>query len=129
MKGHDALVLFLFGLLFWMLGTLWFEVRGVVVFETTSLRYWINFILTPVASAAMCVTIFRWRAIPAGGWAAAALLIALPGMAGEALVLSRFAAMMPRMQPSSAGRYGSFLFATYALVLGLAEVVTLRAEQ
>jgi hypothetical protein len=55
------------------------------------------------------------------------LLVAIPGMLGEALLLSNFSAMMPRMQPASAGKYGAFLFATYALVLGIAEIVTLRA--
>ena len=35
---------------------------------------------------------------------------------------------MPRVQASSGGRYGAFLFATYALVLGIAELVTLTAK-
>ncbi|MFZ0805046.1 MAG: DUF5367 family protein, partial [Candidatus Sulfotelmatobacter sp.] len=56
-----------------------------------------------------------------------ALLLALPGMFGEAALLSRFAAFMPRMRPETAGRYGAFLFATYALFLTIAEIVTVRA--
>jgi hypothetical protein len=36
---------------------------------------------------------------------------------------------MPKMQEASAGKYGAFLFATYALVLGIAETVTLRAAR
>ena len=59
-------------------------------------------------------------------WAFAALLLALPGMFGEAVLLSRFATLMPRMRPESAGRYGAFLFATYALFLTIAEIVTVR---
>jgi hypothetical protein len=55
------------------------------------------------------------------------LLIAIPGMVGEAVLLSHFAALMPSMREASAGKYGAFLFATYALVLGFAEFVTLRA--
>jgi hypothetical protein len=42
-------------------------------------------------------------------------------------LLSNFSALMPRMQEASAGRYGAFLFATYALVLSVAEIITLRA--
>jgi hypothetical protein len=55
------------------------------------------------------------------------LLLAIPGMIGEALVLSNLSTFMPKLQATSGGRYGAFLFATYALVLGMAEVVSLRA--
>ena len=62
----------------------------------------------------------------AGEWASAGLLIALPGMFGEAVLLSRFAAFMLRMRPETAGRYGAFLFATYGVFLTIAEIVTMR---
>ncbi len=54
--------------------------------------------------------------------------IAIPGMIGEAILLSRFSVLMPGMQPPSAGKYSGFLFATYALFLAIAETVTLRAK-
>jgi hypothetical protein len=44
-------------------------------------------------------------------------------------LLSHFSTLMPRMQVTSAGKYGAFLFATYALVLGIAEIVNLRASR
>jgi hypothetical protein len=128
MKTPDKVLLLLFGLIFWTAGTLWYRVRGPAVFETTSLRYWINFVATPIVSALVCILILRWRSIPAPDWASAALLIALPGMFGEALLLSNFTLFMPKMQPISAGRYGAFLFAAYALFLTIAEIVTLRAK-
>jgi len=128
MKTHSAIVMVLFGLAFWVLGTLWYQARGAQIFETTSVRYWANFGLTPFISALVCVGVFRWQQVPSAGWASAALLVALPGMFGEAVLLSNFAKWMPRMQAASAGRYGGFLFATYALVLGVAELVTLRAS-
>jgi hypothetical protein len=34
---------------------------------------------------------------------------------------------MPRLKATSGGKYGAFLFATYAFVLSIAEAVTLRA--
>jgi hypothetical protein len=55
------------------------------------------------------------------------LLLAIPGMIGESLVLSNLSTFMPKLHATSGGRYGAFLFATYALVLGVAEVVALRA--
>ena len=97
------------------------------MFESTSQLYWINFVITPIVTAGICILLLRWRHVPAAEWASAALLIALPGMFGEALLLSRFATFMPRMHPETAGKYGAFLFATYALFLTIAEIVTMRA--
>jgi hypothetical protein len=129
MRGREIGFLLGFGLVFWIAGTLWYEKRGPLVFETTALRYWVNFVLTPVVTAGICMLILRWRQIPAFEWASAMLLIAIPGMLGEAVLLSHFSTLMPSMREVSAGRYGAFLFATYALVLGIAEAVTLRAAR
>jgi hypothetical protein len=128
MKMSDNLLFAGFGAAFWVVGTIWYEWRGPQVFESGSQRYWINFVLTPVVSAAICMIILRWRHVPAAEWASAALLIALPGMFGEAVLLSCFVTLMPRMHLETAGKYGAFLFATYALFLTIAEVVTIRAS-
>ena len=128
-RGREIVLLLAFGLVFWICGTLWFDRTGPRVFETTAIRYWVNFIVTPVVSTAACILILRWRHIPASAWASAIPLIALPGMFGEAILLSNFSTLMPRMQEASAGKYGAFLFATYALVIGIAEIVTLRATR
>ncbi|MFZ1132364.1 MAG: DUF5367 family protein [Terriglobales bacterium] len=127
MTLRDKLLFALFGFVFWILGTIWYQARGARVFETTSLRFWINFVLTPILAAAVCIDIVNWRHVPSAEWASAALLIALPGMFGEAVLLSCFARFMPRMCPETAGKYGAFLFASYALFLTLAEMVTVRA--
>lgn len=127
MRGREIVLLLGFGFAFWIAGTLWYEWRGPQVFETTAARYWANFVLTPIMTTAVCILVLRWRHIPAAQWSSAMLLVAIPGMLGEALLLSHFSLLMPRMQESSAGKYGAFLFATYALVLGVAEIVTLRA--
>nr|WP_246301731.1 DUF5367 family protein [Granulicella arctica] len=111
----------------WVIGTIYYGLRGPAVLETTSLRYWANFILSPVLSAVICIAILRLLGLPSSAWASATLLLALPGMFGEAVLLSNFSTFMPRLQIASAGRYGAFLFAAYALVLSIAEVVTLRA--
>jgi hypothetical protein len=129
MRTREIGLLLAFGFVFWIAGTLWFERTGPRVFETTVIRYWINFVITPIVTSAVCILIFKWLHIPASAWASAILLIALPGMFGEALLLSHFSTLMPRMQEASAGKYGAFLFATYALVIGIAEIVTLRATR
>jgi hypothetical protein len=127
MKPFDRYLFLLFGLVFWVIGTAWYAWRGPRVFESGPQRYWINFVLTPIFSAVICILILKWRQVPAAHWASAALLIALPGMFGEAALLSRFAQFMPRMHPETAGKYGAFLFAAYALFLTIAEIVTARA--
>ena len=125
MRAREIVLLLGFGLVFWIAGTLWYEWRGSQVFETTPARYWANFVLTPIVTATVCILVLRWRHIPAAQWTSAMLLVAIPGMLGEALLLSNFSALMPRMHESSAGKYGAFLFATYGLVLAIAEIVTL----
>jgi hypothetical protein len=127
MKTHDIVYLLLFGLAIWLLGTVYYELRGPAVLETTSARYWSNFILSPILSAVLCIAILRARHVPAAAWASAALLLALPGMFGEAVLLSHFSTFMPKLNPASGARYGAFLFAAYALVLSIAEAVTLKA--
>jgi Family of unknown function (DUF5367) len=127
MKAPDAIFLFVLGSIIWILGSVYYAYRGPSVLETTSLRYWISFCISPLVSAILCVAILKMRHVPLTGWASGMLLLAIPGMIGEAVVLSHLSTFMPRIQASSGGRYGAFLFVTYALVLGIAELVTLRA--
>jgi len=127
MNLQEGAFLFFVGLGIWIVGTIFYAYRGAQVLETTELRYWVSFALSPVVSAVLCIVILRWRHVAPANWASAMLLLAIPGMIGEAVVLSHLGVFMPRLHAASGGRYGAFLFATYALVLGLAEVVTLRA--
>ena len=127
MRGREIALLLVFGVVFWSAGTLWYEVRGPRLFESTAVRYWVNFALTPIVTSAVCIAILRWMHVAPAHWASAMLLVAIPGMLGEAVLLANFSTLMPRMHETSAGRYGAFLFATYALVLSIAEIVALRA--
>jgi hypothetical protein len=127
MKGQDVGLLLGLGAAIWVLGTILYAYQGPAILETTSARYWMAFVLSPLISAALCVAILRWRHIAPTEWTSAMVLLAIPGMIGEVVVLSHLSFFMPRLHAESGGRYGAFLFATYALVLGMAEVVTRRA--
>jgi len=127
MRRRDVASLLALGLVIWVVGTVLYSYRGEVIFESTSLRYWWAFASAPVFSAILCVIILRRRNIAPAQWASAMLLLAIPGMIGEAVVLSNFSTFMPKLHAASGGPYGAFLFATYGLVLALAEIVTLRA--
>ena len=129
MKSRDIVYLSVVGLVIWIIGTVYYGYSGSRVLETTSLSYWISFALSPVFSALICIAILRRRHIPSPNWAAAMLLLAIPGMIGEAVVLTNLTTFMPGLHAESGGRYGALLFATYAIVLGIAETVTLRTTR
>src|ERR1700751_2172803 len=126
MKAHDVGFLLVIGLLIWIAGTLYYANYGRQILESTSTIYWFAFALSPVISALLCIAILRWRHVPPAHWTSAMLLLALPGMVGEAVVLSSLSTFLPKLHATSGGRYGALLFATYAIVLGIAEVITLR---
>jgi hypothetical protein len=129
MKTQEVILLLALGVVIWVLGTIYFASRGAALFESANLRYWISFAISPAVSAALCIFILRWRHVAASDWTSATLLVAIPGMIGEAVVLSNLSTFMPKFHETSGGRYAAFLFATYALVLGIAEIVTMRAAR
>ncbi len=127
MNLQNRIVLLVLGLIIWIVGSIYYAYRGPHVLETTNARYWISFFVSPLASAILVVAILKLLRIAPSEWASAGLLLAIPGMIGEAIVLSHLSTFMPRIQEASGGRYGAFLFATYAVVLGIAEITTLNA--
>jgi Family of unknown function (DUF5367) len=127
MNSQHVILLLILGLFIWVLGTVYFAYAGPAIMETTGLAYWVSFALSPLLAAAICVVILRWCHIPSVDWASAMVLLAVPGMFGEAVVLTHLGIFMPRLHATSGGKYGAFLFATYAVVLGVAEFVSLRA--
>jgi hypothetical protein len=126
---HDCLILLGLGSALWAAGTLYFAYVGHRVLQTTSVPYWVSFAISPVISLAICVLILDWRHVARSDWAVAMLLLAIPGMIGESAVLTNISRFIPRIQEVSGGRYGAFLFATYAVVLGVAEWVSLNAAR
>ena len=128
MNRAEIALLLASGIAIWILGTIYFSLRGQPILETTPMRYWLSFALTPVLSAILCICILKLLHTPAPQWTSAMLLLALPGMIGEAILLTHFATFMPRLQIASSGKYGAMLFAAYAVALGFAEAVTLRAQ-
>jgi hypothetical protein len=127
MNRHDVALLLAIGLVIWIAGTIYYALHGPAILESTSTRYWLAFALSPAISALLCIAILRWRHVPAAHWTSAMLLLAIPGMIGEAAALSSLGTFLPKLHASSGGRYGALLFATYAIVLGIAEIVTLHA--
>ena len=125
MKAHEVAFLLVLGSIIWLLGTFYYANYGRAILETSGLRYWCVLALSAIASAILCSVILRWRGVPFADWATAMLLLAIPGMIGEAVVLSNLSRFMPKLHAASGGKYAALLFGTNALVLALAEVMTL----
>jgi len=64
MKVLDSIVLFGSGLAVWVVGTIYYAYRGTAVLESSSLRYWISFFVSPIVSAAICIAILRRTSRP-----------------------------------------------------------------
>jgi hypothetical protein len=126
---QDCLILLVLGSAIWAAGTLYFAYVGHRVLEAGSARYWVSFAVSPIVSVAICALILRWRHVARSDWALAMLLLAIPGMLGESVVLTNVSAFMPRIHEVSGGRYGAFLFATYAVVLSVGEWVSLNSPR
>jgi uncharacterized membrane protein YpjA len=126
MNGHIRLLLLVLGFVIWVVGTIYYGFVGARVLETTPVRYWVSFALSPIVSAVLVFAIVRWLRVAPGDTVAAVVLLALPGMVGEAVVLTHLSTFMPRIQASSGGRYGALLFATYAVVLAIASGLQLE---
>ena len=69
MKTLDIAILLTLGFVIWILGTIYYASRGPAVLETTALRYWIAFALSPIVSGLLCIAILGWRQMPAAHWA------------------------------------------------------------
>jgi uncharacterized membrane protein YpjA len=126
MTGHMRVLLLVLGFIIWVLGTVYYGFVGPRVLETTPVRYWVSFALSPIVSAVLVFAIVKWLRVSAADAVAAVVLLALPGMVGEAVVLTHLSTFMPRIQASSGGRYGALLFATYAVVLAIASGLELK---
>jgi Family of unknown function (DUF5367) len=129
MKRQDIALLLVLGFVIWLVGTIYYAYQGPAILETTRMRYSIALVSSPIISGVLCLGILRWLQIPPADWTSAVLLLALRGMVGEVIVLSNLSTFMPRLRAASGGNYGAFLFAAYALVLVVAEIVTLRAAR
>lgn len=128
MNLHDCLLFLALGVLLWIVGSVYFAYRGPQILESTALRYRASLLLSPPLAAALVVVALKLLHVAPALWASAALLIALPGLFGEAVALSNLSIFMPRILASGGVRYAALLFAMYAAALTVAETATLLAR-
>ena len=108
MKALDIAILLAFGFAIWILGTIYYASRGPLFSKPppsatgAPLHY-------RQSSQAFCASRSCVGGNPRCSLGLRHVLLALPGMIGEALVLSHLSTFMPKLQAGSGGRYGALL--------------------
>jgi hypothetical protein len=128
MKPKDRISLIVIGFLIWAGATFFYRQLGSYFFEGSTLEYWANVLLTAVCYCAASFGLMKWLRIDTRYWLQAAACIALPGMLSEVPILSFFPELMSNMQPETAGRYGAFLFWSYASLIGIALFISSKVS-
>lgn len=128
MSRKDRIILLSLGLMIWLIGTLLYRIAGSYFFESSTVGYWLNVIVTGILCSAVGMGLMKWRRIDTEYWLYGAICLALPGMLGEVLVLSTFSEVMVNMHPETAGRYGAFLFAGYSCLISCAWFTSMKAS-
>ena len=106
------------GFALWLLATVVFRLAGHHFFladEPAALA--LLWLLTVIALIALATALFRWRRLSRAQQFEAAALMAIPGMALDALVTQGFALVFPNMPPEAAGSFGAWLLLAYASAL------------
>src|SRR5262245_31026438 len=98
---------FLLGVVLWAGGTLLYRNLGTMLFESGLIVYWTNFAVTVVAFCAVFMQSASRRKIPREHWPTTALLMAVPGLFGEAITLLQFAAILPALRTETAASYAA----------------------
>lgn len=127
-RDQDVRFFAVLGLLMWAIGTAIYRAAGPLFFEAAPIVYWLNVLLTAVTFCAALWAVLRARRVAPHGWLSAALAFALPGMAGEVIVLAHFSDVMIRMRAETAGRYSAYLFAGYTVFILFAGIAARREE-
>jgi hypothetical protein len=128
MSRKDGIILFSLGVIIWAIGTFVYRLAGSYFFESSTVGYWLNVIVTGALYSAIGIGLMKWCRIESQYWLHGAMCLALPGMLGEVLVLSTFSELMVNMQPETAGRYGAFLFGGYSSLIGFSWLISMKVS-
>ena len=97
------------GLVAWSLATLFYAAFGGGVLESAFWFYAINAFAAAAAVTFAFQAVARLTHTPRRRRLFPMLMFSTPGLVAGALVVSRYAEVMPTPDPVSAGRYGAFL--------------------
>lgn len=102
----------------WLGATMLFRVAGHLFFFYENTAFIIGlWIVTAIALIGVAVGIFRWQKIAPEHRYQAAILLALPGMLGDAIAVQLFPMVFPNMNVDADGAFAAWLLWAYASVL------------
>ena len=104
------------GLVAWSVATLFYAAFGGGVLESAFWFYALNAFAAAAAVTFAFQAVARLTHTPRRHRLFAMLMFSTPGLVAGALVVSRYAEVMPTPDPVSAGRYGAFLVVLYVAV-------------
>lgn len=104
------------GLVAWSLATLFYAAFGGGVLESAFWFYALNAFAAAAAVTFAFQAVARLTHTPPRRRLFPMLMFSTPGLVAGALVVSRYAEVMPTTDPVSAGRYGAFLVVLYVAV-------------
>lgn len=104
------------GLAAWSAATLFYAAFGGGLLESAFWFYALNAFAAAAAVTFAFQAVARLTHTPRRRRLFAMVLYSTPGLVGGALVISRYAEVMPTNDPVSVGRYGAFLLVAYVAV-------------
>lgn len=104
------------GLAAWSAATLFYAAFGGGVLESAFWFYALNAFAAAAAVTFAFQAVARLTHAPRRRRLMPMVLFSTPGLVGGALVVSRYAEVMPTADPVSVGRYGAFLAVLYVAV-------------
>jgi hypothetical protein len=104
------------GLIAWAAATLFYAAFGGGILESTFWFYALNAVAAAAALTFTFWAVTRLTHTPRSRRLFPMILFSTPGLVGGALVVARYAEVMPTGDPVSTGRYGAFLAVLYIAV-------------
>lgn len=120
MSKGDGIAFGAAGVAAWLLATAFYAAFGGSLLESAFWFYALNATLIAVGYGLLFVAVAKLRRVPCRKRALPALVFALPGVIGAAVVLSHFGQLFPSLGQASLGRYGAYLFVGFAALTLLA---------
>ncbi len=120
MSKGDGIAFGAAGIAAWLLATAFYAAFGGSLLETTFWFYAVNAFLIAVGYGLLFVVVAKLRRVPCSKRGLPALIFALPGLIGAAVVISNFGQLFPTLGHASLGRYGAYLFVGFAALTLLA---------
>jgi len=105
------------GIVLWLIGTLAFRFAGQYFFTSDEIGRVILFAATVPVTGVLTLAILRWLREAPGDEGEAAIALAFPGMALDAVAAYNFDRVFPNLDPTLDSTFGALMLTAYATVI------------